>query len=243
MTKINWECPFCRHKAVVHTADHGTMSVFKHSFNQDNKYGLQVIRGEVVVCPNEECREYSLVVATFDGRMEYGNPEPGTQRQIWQLIPESDAKPFPSYIPQVILDDYREACLIRDKSPRASATLSRRALQGIIRDFWGVKKNRLVEEIEGIKDRVDVETWEAIDAVRQIGNIGAHMEKDINVIIDVEPHEAQMLIDLVETLLEESYVARHERQERMSAVKKTAAAKKAERATPKSSQPAVAAPV
>lgn len=36
--------------------------------------------------------------------------------------------------------------------------------------------------------------------VREIGNIGAHMEADINVIIDVDPDEAQILIDLVELL-------------------------------------------
>ena len=31
--------------------------------------------------------------------------------------------------------------------------------------------------------------WQAIDAVRSIGNIGAHMEKDINLIVDVDPEE------------------------------------------------------
>jgi hypothetical protein len=41
---------------------------------------------------------------------------------------------------------------------------------------------------------------EAIDIVRNIGNIGAHMEADINVIVDVDPDEAQTLIELIETL-------------------------------------------
>jgi len=39
---------------------------------------------------------------------------------------------------------------------------------------------------------VDPLTWEAIDAVRKLGNIGAHMEKDINVIVDVDPEEAEL---------------------------------------------------
>ena len=34
-------------------------------------------------------------------------------------------------------------------------------------------------------------------AVRKVGNIGAHMEKDINVIVDVDPDEAQHLIGLI----------------------------------------------
>jgi hypothetical protein len=55
--------------------------------------------------------------------------------QTWSLIPSSSAKTFPNYVPKVILDDYNEACLIRDLSPKASATLSRRCLQGMIRDL------------------------------------------------------------------------------------------------------------
>ncbi|WP_372445280.1 hypothetical protein [Clostridium estertheticum] len=42
---------------------------------------------------------------------------------------------------------------------------------------------------------MDPLTWEAIDAVRTIGNIGAHMEKDINQIVDVESSEAALLIE------------------------------------------------
>jgi hypothetical protein len=148
-------------------------------------------------------------------------------------------KVFPDYISKPILDDYREACLIRDHSPRASATLSRRCLQGMIRDFWGISKPRLVDEIYAIKDEFDPETWDAIDAVRQIGNVGAHMEKDINVIVDVEPNEAQLLIELVETLLTEWYVAKHERQKRMAAVKDAAAAKKEKQNPSASKEPAL----
>jgi hypothetical protein len=41
------------------------------------------------------------------------------------------------------------------------------------------------------------------------------MEKDINTIIDVDPDEADKLIGLIETLIKEWYVARHERRKRM----------------------------
>ncbi|SSM96147.1 Uncharacterised protein [Acinetobacter baumannii] len=85
----------------------------------------------------------------------------------------------------------------------------------MIRDYWGVSKNTLNEEIKAIKDRIDPIIWQAIDAVRKIGNIGAHMEKDINFIIDVEPNEAQMLIGLIEMLLKEWYIARYERQKQL----------------------------
>jgi hypothetical protein len=40
------------------------------------------------------------------------------------------------------------------------------------------------------------------------------MEADINVIVDVEPKEAKLLIGLIETLVDEWYVVRHDRQSR-----------------------------
>jgi hypothetical protein len=136
----------------------------------------------------------------------------------WLLRPRSLSKPFPAYIPQAILDDYREACLIVSDSPKASATLSRRCLQGIIRDFWKTSKPRLIDEIKGLEGMIDVSTWRAIDGVRSVGNIGAHMETDINLIVDVDPEEAKTLIGLIEFLLKDWYVARHDREEHMQKV-------------------------
>ena len=72
---------------------------------------------------------------------------------------------------------------------------------------------------------MDAKTWDAIDAVRKIGNIGAHMKKDINMIVDVEPEEARLLIELIETLFEDWYVARYEREQRMDKIKAAADAK------------------
>lgn len=226
-TKFNWHCPFCQHKAVIHDGENGTLSSFEHAFFHDNRHGRQSLVGQVVVCPNSECKEYSITLALSDCKYNkgYGVWENLAPKRYWNLIPDSEAKIFPHFIPKPILDDYREACLIVGLSPKASATLSRRCLQGIIRDFWKVSKPRLVDEIESIKDKIDSETWEAIDSVRSIGNIGAHMEKDINIIIDVEPEEAQLLIGLIETLLTDWYVARHERQQRMVKIKAVAGVK------------------
>jgi hypothetical protein len=128
------------------------------------------------------------------------------------------ARPFPAYIPQAILDDYREACLIVNDSPKASATLSRRCLQGIIRDFWKISKPKLINEIKELEGKIDSSTWRAIDGVRSVGNIGAHMETDINLIVDVDPEEAKTLIGLIEFLLKDWYVARHDREEHMQKV-------------------------
>jgi hypothetical protein len=180
-----------------------------------NARGFRLLQTVFIVCPNSKCREFTLEASLYNADTDQVGQwyAAGPVLQTWKLIPPSNAKPFPDYIPPQIIQDYQEACLIADASPKASATLARRCLQGMIRDFWGVAKRDLKTEIEELKGHLDPETWEAIDAIRKIGNIGAHMEKDVNVIIDVEPGEASKLLWLIEVLIREWYIARHQRQE------------------------------
>jgi hypothetical protein len=99
-------------------------------------------------------------------------------------------------------------------------------MQGMIRDFWGIKENNLKREVDALQGKVDEPTWKAIDAVRRIGNIGAHMEADMNFIVEVDPEEATLLIGLIESLLTEWYIAKHDREERMEMVRAAADSKK-----------------
>jgi hypothetical protein len=217
-----WTCPFCNHKTTIIDENH---SHGRHEFACGNKYGYQVVATHVIACPNEACREYTLSVSLHDYVWKGNSYKEENPKKTWNLIPQAAVKVYPDYIPKAILADYSEACLIRDLSPKASATLARRCLQGMIRDFWGITKKRLIDEIEAIQNQVDPVTWGAIDAVRKIGNIGAHMEKDINLIVDVEPREAGLLIGLIETLLSDWYVEREERKKRMEAIIEVAAEK------------------
>ena len=52
------------------------------------------------------------------------------------------------------------------------------------------------------------------------------MEKDVNLIVDVEQDEAQLLIELIETLFEDWYVEREQKRQRNAALIATAAQKK-----------------
>jgi hypothetical protein len=55
---------------------------------------------------------------------------------------------------------------------------------------------------------------------------GTHGE-DIDLIIDVDPGEAQKLIGLIEILVEDWYVARRKREEHLKEIKQIAGAKEA----------------
>ncbi len=227
---FHWTRPYCDRDTTI-TND--SYSTGEFSLTLKNAVGLRNFGYILIVCPNLKCRKFTLSLMMFEYR---NNPKPpdrtGNPLESWNLIPPSMAKVFPDYVPQPIRDDYEEACAIRDLSPKASATLSRRCLQGMIRDFWRISKARLIDEIEAIKDKVDADTWAAIDAVRKVGNIGAHMEKDINIIVDVDADEAQLLIELIELLIKDWYLARQERAERLKAIVKVRDAKDAAKVVP-----------
>lgn len=232
----SYQCPYCdHHQAMTEPNTYVGTEPFYVKNNAEGFFGAWF---SVLSCANILCRKTTvrLVVGevVHDSKGLYQLKSQGKTYFNRRILPEGAARVFPDYIPAPLLEDYREACLIKDLSPKASATLVRRCLQGMIRDFCGIQKARLVDEISELKKRVDedaapkgvsIETVDAIDHVRGIGNIGAHMEKDINMIVPVESEEASLLIGLVEMLFEEWYVARHRRQERLEKIKGAARGK------------------
>jgi hypothetical protein len=106
----------------------------------------------------------------------------------------------------------------------------------MIRHFCGISKSRLIDEINSLREAVEsgaaprgvtIESVDAIDHVRKIGNIGAHMEKDVDLIIDIDPGEAQALIELIEMLFDEWYVEQNNRTERLKKIASIGEKKKA----------------
>lgn len=89
----------------------------------------------------------------------------------------------------------------------------------MVRDFWGVVKPRLHDELVAIREKCDPGIYEAMMAVKSIGNIGAHPEQDISLIVDIEAGEAEALLDLLHVLDQEWYVARADRLARIERVK------------------------
>lgn len=152
-------------------------------------------------CNNKKCDKICVVAI---------NKTSGKQIDIF---PEASFKHYPDYIPSEIISDYEEASIIIEKSPKASATLLRRCLQGMIRNFWKIEGGNLYEEIQQLKGKVTPQQWKAIDGLRKIGNIGAHMKSDVNLIIKIDDGEAKKLQKLIEMLLDKWYVARYEEEQ------------------------------
>ncbi len=226
MSTWNFTCPFCSKPTTITEPNH--FEHLKAVYIADHDLGQVGIFVEGITCPNQECNKLWLRFELCKLREnQHGDLTKSTVIKHRQILPESEAKVLPDYIPQPIQQDYYEACLIRDLSPKSSATLARRCLQGMIRDFWGVSKARLKDEIDALQEKVDADTWQSIEVVRNVGNIGAHMEKDINVIVDVEPEEAQLLIGLIEQLVDDWYVTRESRKKRAEDLKKLVEAKEA----------------
>lgn len=212
---FNWTCPHCDTKTTINKDDYSTDDSMLHIKNAD---GTKYLRVDWIVCPNTSCKKLTLYALLHEYNFIPNIWQKGEFIKKWTLLPDTKSKVFPEYIPIALRKDYQEANSILELSPKAAATLARRCIQGIIRDFWGISKARLVDEINALEDKIDPLTWKSIDAIRKVGNIGAHMEKDINLIIDVDAKEATLLVQLIEMLFVEWYVHRHEREIKLNAI-------------------------
>lgn len=131
--------------------------------------------------------------------------------QIWPK--GSSRPPCPLEVPERIAKVYTAACLILEDSPEASAAMSRKCLQSILRDpvAGNVKGKTLYDEIEQVINSGQIPQYvsQGLHTIRHYGNFGAHPVEDqvTGEIIPVEPGEAEYTLTLLETLFEFYYVA------------------------------------
>jgi len=161
-------------------------------------YGVQV--AQAMNCP--ECQRVITQLELID-------PSGERRRQIvWPRT--TNRPPCPPEVPDPFRSDYTQSALVLQDSPKASAALSRRCLQHILRDIAKVKATTLEKEINEVIARNTLPTAIAadLDAVRHIGNFAAHPTKSQNTgeLIDVEPGEAEWNLEVVEALLDIYFV-------------------------------------
>jgi Domain of unknown function (DUF4145) len=126
------------------------------------------------------------------------------------LWPHVAQYPVPPEIPSSYKSALTEAAAVLKFSPNASAALSRRALQQVIRERGGVRHATLFKEIDEVLASGTLPPYLArdLDVIRRIGNLGAHPEKDTNTgeIVDVEPGEAEWTLSVLDELLKFFFV-------------------------------------
>jgi len=116
--------------------------------------------------------------------------------------------PAPAGVPSEIAEDFNEACAVLPISPKASAAMSRRCVQTLIREHFGIKERDLSTEIDKVLPQLPSYIAQDVDAIRNVGNFAAHPLKSQQTgdILPVEPHEAEWNLDVLEQLFDFCYV-------------------------------------
>jgi len=142
----------------------------------------------------------------FLSRTDQGGPD--TPRFL--AYPRATTRPVPTEVTDPYRQDFIESCTVLPFSPKASAALSRRCLQAILKDKAGAKKKDLADQIDEVcsSNSVPSHIAEDLHAVRQIGNFAAHTQKSTatGAILDVEEGEAEWNLDVLELLFDFYFV-------------------------------------
>jgi len=174
----------------------------------DGEWGVENYK-----CPNPSCKKCILYLVKIKGHysQHFGKLIFSVIEQRIPIRPKGIARsPISKEVPPEFTQDYIEACLVLPDSPKASAALSRRCLQNILREKAKVKHKNLGREIQETLDKKLFPSYiaERVDAVRNVGNFAAHpiKSKQTGEIIEVELGEAELNLDVIEALFDFYFV-------------------------------------
>jgi Domain of unknown function (DUF4145) len=161
----------------------------------------------IMDCP--ECSEDILRL------LRYGFKNGGLDTLVCRQVHPVGASrgPIPKEVPPDIAADYTEAALVLPLSPKASAALSRRCLQSVLREAGYLQKD-LSKQIDAVLAETDTRKalpsgiHAIVDAIRNVGNFAAHQITDQTTlqVIDVEPTEAEYCLDVLDSIFDYYYV-------------------------------------
>lgn len=118
--------------------------------------------------------------------------------------------PLPPEVTAEFAADYLEACRVLPHSAKASAALSRFALQYLLEKKAGVKPNDLAKEIDELlaSKTLPAHLHRIVDMIRGYGNFGTHPipSAQTGAIIEVEAGEAECLLEILEALFDWYFV-------------------------------------
>jgi len=220
---LSLSCPHCQVYSVMRFN-----SIVKR-FETDDKYGIlfrdnrALLFDFICSCPN--CTNTVFVQAQAHANAAHPDPTAAYEElddsfvtEIVSVYPYRRSVAVPPEVPKKYAGDFREAVLVLDLSPTASAALSRRILQNILRDEFGIQHRTLADEIDAFIAQPGIPSYltEEVDAIRNIGNLAAHPLKNTNTgeIVSVEPGEAEWLIEVLSSLFDFKFIQPLKLQER-----------------------------
>lgn len=188
------KCPHCQ------TTIHSRAKTINIVSNEDIRWEV-----ESELCPS--CNEIVIQLVERQIVLVNGAILPGEENSRRFIVPKKASRPAPSkFVPNDLANDYIEASLVLDDSPKASAALSRRCLQHLIRTAAGITAKDLATEIQKLIDSNTIPSHlsESVDAIRNIGNFAAHPIKSTATgeILEVEPGEAEWNLDVLDGLFD-----------------------------------------
>ena len=202
----NMKCPHCLESFHIPTNDRIPQRV-----GSDKRGVWWHVR---TTCPS--CNEIIIWLALSEGIVDArglgGRDFPDGACDFTMVYPKASGRPpVPVDVPAEFAEDYAEACLVIGDSPKASAALSRRCLQHILREKAKVKNpDNLAKAIEEVVNDPSVpsDMSGSLDDVRNIGNFSAHPNKSLNTgeIVTVERVEAEWCLDVIEILFNYYFV-------------------------------------
>jgi hypothetical protein len=164
-------------------------------------------------CP--ACKKYNIfgkIIPKTDGvSLGYKHPlyekDPQSEKDVFMIYPKHKGhKKLSDHIPESYRKEFEEAYNVLMDSPKASAALARRLLQRLLEEVCKIEPTNLKIEIEQLLESGTLPSYlrEQIDAIRNIGNFGAHPldSKSTGLIVDVEPGEADWTLSILEELFE-----------------------------------------
>jgi hypothetical protein len=145
-------------------------------------------------CPN--CND--AVISLFRFR-------PMDIQTVIAVYPRSVGRPpLSADVPEAYAQDYYEAAALLADSPKASAALGRRCLRRLLHEAAFIEASDLCREIDILIATRHLPKYlaDAVDAVRNIGNFANYPLKCTSPaeVQDVEPGEAEWLLDTLDSL-------------------------------------------
>ena len=193
------KCPHCG--SGIHENPEAVNPVFQYPPRAKTGGGEQ---GHSWILFHQQCPE------CFEAIISLKRTAPQHKILRFRAYPSAVTRVIPAEVVDPYRQDFTEACKALNDSPKASAALSRRCLQAVLKDKAGTKAKDIYDQIEEviIADKVPSHIQEGLHAVRSIGNIAAHSMKSTTtgVILDVEPGEAEWNLDVLESLFDFYFV-------------------------------------